>query len=76
MKYKVKYWINVDYLAEEIIEADDLDEKSITKGKYSEPSKDAKYTLLDKIKIERRTFEEYDEKSNISSKDGTGDQWY
>ena len=30
MKYKVKYWISVDFLAEEIIEADDFNAQSFS----------------------------------------------
>jgi hypothetical protein len=55
MKYKVKYWINVDFLAEEIIEADDFNTQSFNQGKYSEPSKNANYIVNDKIKVTRRT---------------------
>lgn len=73
MKYKVKYWISVDFLAEEIIEADDFDSQSLNHGKYSEPSKNANYTVNDSIKVTRRTFEEYDEKPNNSDKERISD---
>tara|TARA_B110001452_G_C14994568_1_gene347690 strand:+ start:193 stop:417 length:225 start_codon:yes stop_codon:yes gene_type:complete len=69
MKYKVKYWISVDFLAEEIIDADDFNSQSFNQGKYSEPSKNASYMVNDAIKINRRTFEEYDEKPNDSNKE-------
>ena len=46
MKYKVKYWISVDFLAEEIIEADDFNAQSLNQGKYSEPSKNATYMSM------------------------------
>ena len=68
MKYKVKYWISVDFLAEEIIEADDFNAQSFNQGKYSDPSKNASYTVNDSIKVTRRTFEEYDEKLNNNIK--------
>jgi len=68
MKYKVKYWISVDFLAEEIIEADDFNAQSFNQGKYSDPSKNASYIVNDAIKITRRTFEEYDEKLNNNIK--------
>ena len=68
MKYKVKYWISVDFLAEEIIEADDFNTQSLNQGKYSDPSKNASYIVNDAIKITRRTFEEYDEKLNNNIK--------
>jgi len=50
MKYKVKYWISVDFLAEEIIEADDFNSQSLNQGKYSDPSKNASYIVNDTIK--------------------------
>ena len=71
MKYKVKYWISVDFLAEEIIEADDFNSQSLNQGKYSEPSKNASYIINDSIKINRRTFEEYDKKPDNSTKERT-----
>jgi len=74
MKYKVKYWISVDFLAEEIIEADDFNSQSFNQGKYSEPSKNASYMVNDAIKINRRTFEEHDEKPDDSSKERTSNK--
>ena len=74
MKYKVKYWISVDFLAEEIIDADDFNSQSFNQGKYSEPSKNASYMVNDSIKINRRTFEEYDEKFNDSTKERTSNK--
>mgnify|MGYP000306406590 FL=1 len=73
MKYKVKYWISVDFLAEEIIEADDFNSQSLNQGKYSDPSKNATYTVNDSIKVTRRTFEEYDEKPDNSIKERISD---
>ena len=74
MKYKVKYWISVDFLAEEIIDADDFNSQSFNQGKYSEPSKNASYMVNDAIKINRRTFEEYDKKFNDSTKERTSNK--
>jgi len=74
MKYKVKYWISVDFLAEEIIDADDFNAQSFNQGKYSEPSKNASYMVNDSIKINRRTFEEHDEKFNDSTKERTSNK--
>jgi len=74
MKYKVKYWISVDFLAEEIIDADDFNSQSFNQGKYSEPSKNASYMVNDAIKINRRTFEDYDEKPNDSIKERTSNK--
>ena len=44
MKYKVRYWINVDMLAEEIIESENVNIKTSDLGQFKEPSKNATYT--------------------------------
>jgi hypothetical protein len=69
MQYKVKYWLNIDVLAEEIIESNNINMDTNDLGKYNEPTKEANYKILDTIKINRRSYEEYDKNPNISSKD-------
>ena len=74
MQYKVKYWMNVDVLAEEIIDSENINMDTNDLGKYNEPTKDAKYKILDSIKINRRSYEKYDEKLNDSSKKPSSDK--
>ena len=69
MQYKVKYWLNIDVLAEEIVESNNINMDTNDLGKYNEPTKEANYKILDTIKINRRSYEEHDKKPNISSKD-------
>ena len=76
MKYKVIYWLNADFIAEEIIDEENINFKNNDLGKYNEPTKNAKYKVLDSIKIIRRSYEKYDEKPDISNKDRTSDKWY
>ena len=76
MKYKVIYWLNADFIAEEIIDEEDINFKNNDLGKYNEPTKNAKYKVLDTIKINRRRYEKYDEKPDISNKDRTSNKWY
>ena len=76
MKYKVTYWLNADFTAEEIIDEENINFKNNDLGKYNEPTKNAKYKVLDSIKIIRRSYEKYDEKPDISNKDRTSDKWY
>ena len=76
MKYKVKYWINVDAIAEEIIDEEHINFNNKHLGKYHEPTKNAKFKVFDGIKINRRSYEEYDEITNNSSKERTSDKWY
>ena len=69
MKYLVRHWINVDMIAEEVIDGDGVDLKTNNIGKHEEPSDKAKYIVSDYIKVKRRTIEDYDEKSDNSSKE-------
>ena len=69
MKYLVKHWLNVDMIAEEVIEDDTINFSNNNLGKYNEPSKNANYKVIDNIKVKRTTYEKYDEKFNNSSKE-------
>jgi len=74
MKYLVKHWLNVDMIAEEVIDETDINFKTNNLGKYETPSPNAKYIVNGDFKVKRRTYEEYDKKSNNSSKDGTSNK--
>ena len=73
-QYLVKYWMNVDVLAEEVIDSENINMETNDLGKYNEPTKEAKYKILDSIKINRRSYEKYDEKLNDSSKTPSSDK--
>ena len=73
MKYKVRHWITVDMIAEEIIDGDGVDLKTNNLGKHEEPSENAHYVVSDNIKVKRRTIEEYDKKSDDSNKERISD---
>lgn len=73
-QYLVKYWMNVDVLAEEVIDSENINMDTNDLGKFNEPTKDAKYKILDSIKINRRSYEKYDEKLNDSSKKPSSDK--
>ena len=68
MKYLVRHWINVDMIAEEVIDGDGVDLKTNNIGKHEEPSDKASYIVSDYLKVKRRTIEDYDEKSDDSDK--------
>jgi|TARA_A100001201_G_scaffold139769_1_gene132112 hypothetical protein len=74
MKYKVRHWINVDMIAEEVIDGDGVDFKTNDLGKYAEPSENANYVVSDYVKVKRRTIEDYDEKSDNSDKERTSNE--
>ena len=56
MKYLVKHWINVDMIAEEVIDEKEINFKTNNLGKYETPSQNAKYIVSDNIKVKRRTY--------------------
>ena len=74
MKYLVRHWINVDMIAEEVIDGDGVDLKTNNIGKHEEPSDKASYIVSDYIKVKRRTIEDYDEKSDNSGKKPSSDK--
>ena len=67
--YKIKYYINVDVLAEEIVSSEDIDVKNLKLNKKEFPSKNAKWIIYDTMKVTRKIIEDYDEITNIGSKD-------
>ena len=73
-QYLVKYWMNVDVLAEELVDSENINMETNDLGKYNEPTKEAKYKILDSIKINRRSYEKYDEKLNDSRKKPSSDK--
>ena len=75
MKYLVRHWINVDMIAEEVIDGNGVDLKTINIGKHEEPSDKASYIVSDYIKVKRRTIEDYDEKLNDSNQERISNKW-
>ena len=67
--YKIKYYINVDVLAEEIVSADDIDIKNLKLNNNEFHSKNAKLIIYDTMKVTRKIIEDYDEITNDSSKE-------
>ena len=72
--YKIKYYINVDVLAEEIVNAEDIDVKNLKLNNKEFPSKNAKWIIYDTMKVTRKIIEDYDEITNDSSKERTSDK--
>ena len=72
--YKIKYYINVDVLAEEIVNTEDIDVKNLKLNNNEFPSKNAKGIIYDSMKVTRKTIEDYDEITNDSSKKRTSDK--
>ena len=66
--YKIKYWVNVDMLAEDTIQLTDDEAEKLNLKQYEFPSESAKYKVIGKIKVNRNTIEN-DQKPNNSNKE-------
>ena len=67
-RYKIRYYINVDVLAEEIVDANEIDVENLKLNQKDFPSKNAKWIIYDDMKISRKTIEDYDEITNDINK--------
>jgi hypothetical protein len=66
--YKIRYYINVDVLAEEIVEADDIDVENLKLKNKEFPSKNAKWIIYEDMKVIRKTIEDYEQRTDNSTK--------
>ena len=74
-KYLVKHWINVDVIAEKIIDESEINITTNDLGKYKTPDGTFSYVMIkDSEKINRTTYEKYDENINNGSQKRTSDE--
>ena len=74
-KYLVRHWINVDVIAEKVIDETEIDFKTNDLGKHKIPDGSFSFVMIkDSEKINRTTYEIYDESINNSSKERTSDK--
>ena len=67
-KYLVRHWINVDVIAEKVIDESDINMKTNDLGKHNIPDGSFSFVMIkDSEKINRTTYEIYDEKLNDST---------
>ena len=66
--YKIKYICNADFMAEEIVDAKDIDADKLDLKKHEFPGKNAIFKVYPDIKVSRKSIEDYDEESNNSGK--------
>ena len=67
-QYKIKYFMNADILAEEIVEAESIDVNKLDLKKHDFPSKNADYIVNGDIKVIRKSIEDYGKNTNDISK--------
>ena len=74
-KYLVRHWINVDVIAEKVIDESDINMKTNDLGKHNIPDGSFSFVMIKgSEKINRTTYEIYDESINNSSKERTSDE--
>ncbi len=70
-QYKIKYFMNADILAEEIVEAESIDVNKLDLKKHDFPSKNADYKVNGDIKVIRKSIEDYGKNTNDSTQERT-----
>ena len=74
-KYKITHKITADFIAEVIVNEDEIDINTNDLKDYKKPNSKFEYTMLQGTEsVTQTTYEEYDEKFNISSKDRTSNK--
>ena len=74
-KYLIKHWVNVDVIAEKVVDETEINLKTNDLGKHKIPDGSFSFVMIkDSEKINRTTYEIYDESINNSSKERTSDK--
>ena len=69
-KYKITHKITADFIAEAIVNEDEIDSNINDLKEYKKPNIKFDYTMLKGTEsVTQTTYEEYDEKSDNSSKE-------
>tara|TARA_R110001583_G_scaffold6931_3_gene34677 strand:- start:181 stop:396 length:216 start_codon:yes stop_codon:yes gene_type:complete len=69
-KYKITHKINADFVAEVIVNEDQIDSKINDLKEYKKPNSKFDYTMLKGTEsVTQTTYEQYDENINNSSKE-------
>ena len=70
VKYLIKHWVNVDVIAEKVVDESEIDTITNELKKHQIPDGTFSYVVIkNSEKINRTTYEIYDEKLNDSSKE-------
>ena len=74
-KYLVRHWLNVDVIAEKVVDETEINTKTNDLGKHNIPDGSFSFVMIkDSEKINRTTYEIYDESIKHSSKERTSDE--
>jgi len=76
-KYKITHKITADFIAEVIVNEDEIDTEINDLKEYNKPNSKFEYTMLKGTEsVTQTNYELYDEKPNDSSKERTSNKWY
>mgnify|MGYP003127780627 CR=1 FL=1 len=76
VKYLIKHWVNVDVIAEKVVDESDINLTTNDLGKNKIPDGTFNFIMIkNSEKINRTTYEKYDEKLNNSSKESSSNKW-
>ena len=71
-RYKITHKINADFIAEVIVNEDEIDSSINDLKEYKKPNSKFEYTMLKGTEsVTQTTYEEHDENINNSSKEWT-----
>ncbi len=73
-KYLVKHWINADFIAERLVDESEINTVNNDLKEYKTPDSSFSFVMIKgSEKINRTTYEKYDESLNNSTKKPTSD---
>ena len=77
VKYLIRHYVTADFFAEKVVDESEIDTIKNDLKANTIPNGSFSFVMLKGTeKTVRTTYEIYDEKLNISSKDRTSDKWY
>jgi|TARA_R100000995_G_C3369606_1_gene71102 hypothetical protein len=74
-KYLIKHWVNADFIVEKVVDESEIDTVKNDLKQYKTPDSSFSFVMIKgSEKINRTTYEIYDESLNNSSKERTSDK--
>ena len=75
VKYLIKHWVNVDVIAEKVVDESEINLTNNDLGKHKIPDGTFSFVMINNSeKINRTTYEKYDKKPDNSSKESSSNK--
>ena len=75
VKYLIKHWVNVDVIAEKVVDESEINSINNDLKRHQIPDGTFSYVVIkNSEKVNRTTYEIYDEKLNYGSKESSSDK--